>query len=255
MAITSRDSDLTLDEKKAIKYCINNGNIVFDIGGYHGEWTASVLDLRPECYVHIFEPFNFGLPKIKKSFINDKVFSNTFCISDSLGFSYFWRYEHPPLSTMYKRNAGVIKGLGFFNPPQRVVIIKMSLDEYCKSKNIKYIDFLKIDTEGSEFDILKGASNLLSEKGINYIQFEYGGTYQDSNITLEEIFLYLKGKGYIIGKLATKGVDFICQFSPEMEDYIYCNYLAIIKDKKIFHIQFDAVKDGMQDNDELEKIM
>ena len=38
------------------------------------------------------------------------------------------------------------------------------LDEYVRSNNISSIDFMKIDVEGGEFNVLKGASNVLSKK-------------------------------------------------------------------------------------------
>lgn len=49
---------------------------------------------------------------------------------------------------------------------------------------------MKIDTEGSEFDIIKGFSNFLNY--IKIIQFEYGGTYLSNNVKLNDIINYLK---------------------------------------------------------------
>jgi hypothetical protein len=47
------------------------------------------------------------------------------------------------------------------------------LDLFCKERQISQIDFLKIDTEGHELSVLKGASHLISKKNIKLIQFEF----------------------------------------------------------------------------------
>ena len=46
-----------------------------------------------------------------------------------------------------------------------------TLDEFCKKNNIEKIDYLKIDTEGSNFDVILGATEMIKNKKIKYIQF------------------------------------------------------------------------------------
>jgi FkbM family methyltransferase len=111
------------------------------------------------------------------------------------------------------------------NHPSYQVEMK-TLDVYCKENDINHIDFLKIDTEGWELDILKGGKNILNN--CDFIQFEYGGTYQRKGIKLQEIYEFLNGwKIYNIeqGRL---------NLHPTViEDYAYSNYLAskILKEK------------------------
>ena len=40
----------------------------------------------------------------------------------------------------------------------KILFDQTTIDKYVKSKKIEQIDFLKIDTEGYEYEILKGAS-------------------------------------------------------------------------------------------------
>jgi FkbM family methyltransferase len=54
---------------------------------------------------------------------------------------------------------------------------------------LNYIDYLKIDTEGSEYKILNGCENSLKNKKISFIQFEYG--LIDENIPSLEIIAKL----------------------------------------------------------------
>jgi len=50
------------------------------------------------------------------------------------------------------------------------------------------VDFLKIDTEGYEYTILKSAKSLIDSHRIKFIQFEMGGTIFDVDITMHDIF-------------------------------------------------------------------
>lgn len=48
----------------------------------------------------------------------------------------------------------------------------ITLAEYCQASDIKKIDLLKIDVEGFEYFVLKGAEKLLKDKVIKKIIFE-----------------------------------------------------------------------------------
>ncbi|MCS7231653.1 MAG: FkbM family methyltransferase [Elusimicrobiota bacterium] len=48
----------------------------------------------------------------------------------------------------------------------------ITLDEFCKDRSIEHINILKIDTEGYDLKVLKGASDVLSKKSIDLIYTE-----------------------------------------------------------------------------------
>ena len=50
------------------------------------------------------------------------------------------------------------------------------MDNFCLEKKINNIDVLKIDTEGNELNVLKGAENLLKQNKINIIYTEISET-------------------------------------------------------------------------------
>jgi hypothetical protein len=49
----------------------------------------------------------------------------------------------------------------------------VNLDDYCAQRGVDHIDLLKIDVEGFELNVLRGASRLLEGQRINAIQFEF----------------------------------------------------------------------------------
>ena len=53
----------------------------------------------------------------------------------------------------------------------------VTLDEFCQTKRIDQINYLKIDTEGGDLEVLKGAANMLTEQRIDFVEVE-AGIYQ-----------------------------------------------------------------------------
>lgn len=69
------------------------------------------------------------------------------------------------------------------------------LDSLEELQRTSEISFLKIDTEGYEIDVLRGAEKLFGK--IKLIQFEYGGTYPHRGVLLQDVVEYLKQHGFI----------------------------------------------------------
>jgi FkbM family methyltransferase len=57
-------------------------------------------------------------------------------------------------------------------PECQVEVPGVSLDDYCAEHGVRRIDYLKIDVEGAELDVLQGARRLLAEQAVGLIQFE-----------------------------------------------------------------------------------
>jgi hypothetical protein len=88
---------------------------------------------------------------------------------------------------------------------------------------------LKIDTEGMELKVLKGADGLLKSGSIKVIQFEYGFACIDAGYLLRNIYEYLTAFNYKLGKLYPNYVDF-CSYHRMMENFIGPNFVAVHSD-------------------------
>ena len=74
-------------------------------------------------------------------------------------------------SKYLKRKLKVLKISNLENYIKRIPIKIISLDYYLKNNNIKFIDLIKIDTEGYELEILKGLSKNFNK--VKFIYFEH----------------------------------------------------------------------------------
>ena len=71
-----------------------------------------------------------------------------------------------------------------------------TVDDFCKENKIEKIDLLKIDTEGHEEHILKGASNTLNEKKIEVVYTEISDKKSSFESKKSRIINYLKNFNY-----------------------------------------------------------
>ena len=107
-----------------------------------------------------------------------------------------------------------------------------SLENFCADHSIDRIDFLKIDTEGAEWRILKGAESLLQHGRIGAIQFEYGGCYLDAGATLEQAYHLLTSNNYLVFRIVPSGLLHIALWDNALENYLYSNYFAVLKSEQ-----------------------
>jgi FkbM family methyltransferase len=160
---------------------------IFDVGCCN---DSPFLDETKD--VHYFEPVKELLDNLQqKCNKNTKAFFNNFGLGkedksllyhcNSMSF-----VERPAVFTNTPASS-----LGL--PPTQILSIQRA-DKYIEQNNIQCIDFLKIDVEGFELDVLKGFENYLNM--VKYIQFEYGGTYADNNITYNDVTNHLKKFGF-----------------------------------------------------------
>jgi FkbM family methyltransferase len=191
----------------------DNIDIIFDVGC---RTDSEYINFTGE--VHYFDPINEFIENLKnKNIMNKTSYFNNF----GLGEENKELYYYPTYQSFYDR----INSCNISDDSNKILLNIKKGDEYVIEKNITTIDFLKIDTEGYEFNVLQGFQNFLHN--IKIIQFEYGGTYLDNNTKLIDVINYLKKYGfYNFSYLTIDGPVFITDFN---DHYQYCNIVCINK--------------------------
>jgi FkbM family methyltransferase len=170
--------------------------VIFDVGSNKGQWSDVLVNNVTE--IHLFEPnellLHYTMVKYDYArnvkYRNEVVYKNC----DDKVFYYFTN-ENNGLSNIYNNEKWMDLAKDFKG--SRVARC-ISLDMYSLlNKNIDCIDFLKIDVEGAEMEVLKGAKNLLNDKRIKFIQVEKADHILLSGYTFDDLVKYLSNKGYV----------------------------------------------------------
>ena len=212
---TNGEGDFIEKNKKDFK-------VIFDVGANIGEWTELVSKIIPDAKVYSFEPS----AQTYKTLIQKKFSDNVKTFNLGLGeksetIDFFIYGEDSTLNSAFDRN---LKNNNLHSKTEKAEF--KTLDSFCAEQNISRICFLKIDTEGNELSVLKGAEHYLAQGKIDAIQFEYGGTYIDANILLKDIFAFFDGKPYTLYKMMQSGLKECPSYNPEFENFQYANYIA-----------------------------
>jgi FkbM family methyltransferase len=224
---------LTNGESLIIEEFINPGDIIFDVGANIGEWSQKILSKNRDIKLYAFEPIPDIFTQLKRTILSPSVTLSNLALSNAVGFRKF---------VLYNKSTQLTQLSGFYQRPAVEQSLNMAatfltvptdtIDHFCKEHAITQIDFLKIDTEGAELIVLQGALDMLQQNKIKTIQFEYGGTYLDSQTTLRQVYELLSQNGYTIFRIILDGLIQIEKWHDELENYQYSNYLAICDDAK-----------------------
>jgi FkbM family methyltransferase len=197
--------------------------VVFDVGANVGDWTEKALHINPHLQLHCFEPSRATFERLRRRpFVGQQVRANHAGLGAVAGKMTLHVYdEGGGTNSLYDRPVVATQGATL----EEVVID--TLDNYCAANDIGQIDLLKMDVEGNELEVLKGAGRLLAHGAIARIQFEYGGTYIDAHILLKDMFELLQGYGYQLYKMYPDKLQHISRYHPSMENFQYQNWVAM----------------------------
>lgn len=145
--------------------------LVFDVGANVGQSSKIYLERFPDSHIYCFEPVSDTFRLLKNNIDGNE---RVDCYQLALGSS-------------TAKGEMVLQGASemFFlldqsqaSPTNNEVTTEsidiVTLDEFCHSKKIDQINYLKIDTEGGDLEVLKGAISMLTEQKIDLVEVEAG---------------------------------------------------------------------------------
>ncbi len=201
---------------------------VFDIGANSGKYTALLSNTWPNATIYSFEPN----PDVYSSLARCNSASvKTFPIG-------FGSIQQPRKLYTYQDTTGssehgsLLEGV-FTNLHREQELASHeiqidTLDHFCSENSIHQIDFLKIDTEGFEYEVLKGGSALLSQDKIGIIQLEFNEMNIVSRVFLLDFFELL-GEKFDFFRLQKNALHPMRIYSSYDEVFRYQNLVLINK--------------------------
>lgn len=163
---------------------------VVDVGANVGKWTAAALNNSPDATCLVFEPSRLAVAKLQKLYGSaGRVVIRPVAVGDCPGQMAFFE------EAAAGETSSLVPGAASRDAEANFVEVT-TLDAEIERAGWDLVDYLKIDAEGYDFQVLKGSRGLLSEKRIAIGQFEYGQAWVLSGSTLTHALQWLSELGY-----------------------------------------------------------
>lgn len=181
--------DITKTLLKLKAFGFSPSNIV-DCGGHHGNWTKTCRHVFPNAIYHIFEPIQYTQLDILRNqhphMIN---ISNTLLYHSVMEVD--WYEERNTGDSIYKENTSHFTHT--IATKRNTTTLDIELDT---STNKRY-EFIKIDCQGAELDILKGGRAVLKHTDVVLLELPFVGQYNKGVPSFLEHIQFMNDIGFV----------------------------------------------------------
>lgn len=222
---------------EAVSRILRPGMTVLDVGANRGQFSLYAADrIGPEGCIHAFEPSSAAWSRFQTNLARNprlasRILPNRTALSNEPGVAKLYQYrENSEWSSLYphdkwtsieQRNSGVPP----INPTYVEEVPATTLEHYCAEASIDKIDLLKIDVEGFEHAVLRGATAAFEQRLIRNVVYEICTDLLDSvGNHAKAVVHILKSFGYETKRIKPSGD--LESVSPGFEFPALANYLA-----------------------------
>jgi FkbM family methyltransferase len=204
-----RDGNPENYESALIEQVLRPGMTVVDVGANHGMFSLEAAHLIEQTgLVHAFEPTPRTRELLRSNLAANgltlvKVFSSA--LGETPGTAHLRVHnEMSGLNTL--ANLDVTWNRQKLVADEIIEVPITTLDGHAKAEGLGQINFLKIDVEGFELGVLRGARGLLREKRIELIMLEIGdATCATADVDPMEVLNELESHGYQLHSIDSEG--------------------------------------------------
>lgn len=161
------------DRTHRLQYDLCAESLVLDLGGYKGQWASDIYSMYC-CKIHIFEPVTQFAVEIKRRFArNPRIVVHDFGLSDR---NTTTAISVTADSSSQFKTSEVIENINL-----------IEAREFFSDNDFEFIDLMKINIEGGEYDLLEHliASNLVNK--IRNIQVQFHDFIPDAEVRMKKI--------------------------------------------------------------------
>lgn len=159
---------------------------ILDIGAYHGHWTDEMKQIYPDSTYHLFEAIDYPeltrFANVHHLLLSDKIEQVKWYEMKNTGDSMFKEKSYH-----FNNCEGVVRD---------TVDLNTVISQEYMLKDAKHI-FIKIDCQGAEIPILKGATFLLEKTDFIVLEVPLFGQYNEGVPTFLEHVEFMNSIGFV----------------------------------------------------------
>lgn len=229
LGVMNYENDHVSGEAAFIQFMISSGRLnkgaILDVGANVGHYSVMLRKNRITLPIYAFEPHPVAFRQLEEAADNHHFIpvrkGAGDCVTQTIIYDYAGNNgsEH---ASMYKE---VIAGLRHSDVDE-VSIDLTTVDEFVADNHISEIALLKIDTEGNELNVLKGAVNCIGAGIVKVIQMEFNEMNVISRTFFRDIVDLLPG--YDFYRLLPDGLRAMGPYNvTSFEIFAFQNIVAI----------------------------
>lgn len=231
LGIKNYENDRVSGEKAFIKFLLKgrflNDGAIFDVGANVGNYSVMLRSQGIRLPIFAFEPHPVAFRKLQQAAVADQFTAVPLGAGENSTSAAMYDYQGQGGSehaSMYKH---VIEDL-HHGQVEEVAINLTTLDEFVLQEGITKIALLKIDTEGHESSVLKGANHIIASGMVAVIQIEFNEMNIISRTFFKDFVALLPG--YDFYRLLPDGLQPLGQYNAvHQEIFSFQNIVALKK--------------------------
>jgi FkbM family methyltransferase len=165
---------------------------ILDIGAYHGHWTDTMKTIYPNASYYLFEAIDY--PELKRFNNISNTFVYNVVLNDKIDTVNWYQMKNTGDSMFREKTQ-------FFNNCEIIKRETIDLNTLISSENILTSRntniLIKIDCQGAEIPILKGASNILNKTDFIIMELPLFGQYNEGVGSFQEHITFMESIGFV----------------------------------------------------------
>jgi FkbM family methyltransferase len=170
--------------------------VVFDVGANLGQSARRYLNEFSGSSIYCFEPVEATFLLLQGNLCGrNNIHCFKLALSSAGGTAEMVLEGSSDLFFLPKESSGT----QFHNASRLEEVELETLDGFCAHRKIERINFLKIDTEGNDLEVLKGAEEMLSQHRIDVVEVEAGmNSKNQRHVPFGDFDKYFEDRNYYL---------------------------------------------------------
>jgi FkbM family methyltransferase len=167
--------------------------IILDVGANTGQSVKRFRRAFPSSIIHSFEPSQriFDQLKINVTGQHD-VFAWNCAVGSAVGKQTFLENTHSDMSSFLE-----LSKTGWGKIVKESTVDVTTVDQFLADRQIERVDILKSDTQGYDFEVIKGAEQAMRRNTVGLLYFEFIFSDMYKNLPrFDEVFRHLTDRGF-----------------------------------------------------------